>query len=317
LTARDDGRLRLRPRVRYGDDMPIARVGDLDLCWEDFGDAEARPLLLIMGLASQMIHWDEELCRALADRGHRVIRFDNRDVGQSSTLAAHGMPDVLGAYRAAAAHEPVASAYTLADMAADAAGLLDALGIASAHVVGASMGGMIAQTMAIRHPARVRSLTSIMSTTGHPSLPPATPDATAALLAPVAHDRDAAIDRAAGIFRTIGSPGFPFDEAYVRARAARAFDRGHDPAGPARQLVAILASGHRRHALRDVTAPTLVVHGTDDPLVPVEGGIDTAQAVPGAELLLIDGMGHDLPHAVWPRLVDAISALTARADAGR
>ena len=295
--------------------MPTARVGELEICWDEVGDPAGRPLLLVMGLASQMIHWDEELCAALAERGHHVIRFDNRDVGRSSKLEAAGMPDVLAAYRAVAAGEPVAAPYRLRDMAADAVGLLDALGIASAHVVGASMGGMIAQTMAIEHPTRVRSLTSIMSTTGHPSLPPARPEAMAALLAPVAHDREGNVERAVQVFRTIGSPGFPFDEAHVRRRAGRAYDRGHHPPGPARQLVAILASGSRRRALGAVRAPTLVVRGTDDPLVPVEGGVDTAQAIPGAELLLVEGMGHDLPRPVWPRLVDAITRLTTRADA--
>src|SRR5438128_1543037 len=236
--------------------MTTARANGIEIAYETFGTPEGRPLLLIMGLAAQMI---------------------------------------------------------LRDMAADAVGLLDALGIAAAHVVGASMGGMIAQAMAIAHPARVLSLTSIMSSTGDRSLPPARPEAAAVLLLPVVAGRTANVERAVQVFRTIGSPGFPFDEARVRELPARSYDRCFHPAGVARQLVAILASGSRRKGLAAVRVPTLVIHGRDDPLVPVEAGLDTAEAVPGAELLVVDGMGHDLPRAVWPPIVDRISALTARA----
>ena len=293
--------------------MPIARTDGLEIAYETFGPPDGRPLLLIMGLAAQMILWDDEFCAALAARGHRVIRFDNRDVGLSTKLDAAGMPDAAAAMQAALLGERIAAPYLLRDLAADAAGLLDALGIPAAHVVGASMGGMIAQTMAINHPASVLSLTSIMSTTGERSLPPARPEAVAVLLLPAPADRAGNVERAVHIFRTIGSPGFPFDEARVRDLAGRSYDRCFSPAGAARQLVAILASGSRRKVLAAVTIPTLVIHGRDDPLIPLEAGLDTARAVPGAELLVIDGMGHDLPRAAWPEIVERIRALTARA----
>ena len=293
--------------------MPRARANGIELEYELFGSEGGRPLVLIMGLGAQMILWDEEFCAALAARGHRVIRFDNRDVGLSTKIDGWRALDLAAAMAAAALGRPVAAPYTLSDMAADAAGLLDALGIAAAHVVGASLGGMIAQTLAIEHPARVRSLTSIMSTTGDRELPPARPEAAAALLEPPPRDREGAMARAVKVFRTIGSPGFPFDEARVRERAGRSYDRCFPPAGVARQMLAILAAGSRAPALRRVRVPTLVIHGTEDPLVPVAHGIETAALVPGAELLVIEGMGHDLPRAVWPRVIDAIDGVSARA----
>ncbi len=294
--------------------MPTAAANGIEIAYEVIGRPQDRPLLLVMGLGTQMIHWDDELCALLAERGHRVIRFDNRDVGLSTKLADRGAPNVIAAFAAAARGGTVESAYTLSDMAADTAGLLDALDIASAHVVGASLGGMIAQTLALEHPARVRSLTSIMSTPGDRDLPGATP----AAAAPCSRRRRP-IARATSrarvqVFRAIGSPGFPFDEARVRERAARAYDRCFHPAGSARQLVAILAADGRREALRTLRVPTLVIHGADDPLVPLACGVDTAEAIPGAERLIIEGMGHDLPRAVWPRIVDAIAELTARAE---
>lgn len=292
--------------------MRRARANGVELEYETFGRADDPALLLVMGLGAQMILWHEEFCDALAARGLHVVRFDNRDVGRSTWLDEAGAPDVLAAMAAATQRQPVRSAYLLRDMAADAAGLLDALDIDAAHVAGASMGGMIAQTLAIEHPARVRTLTSIMSTTSHPDLPAATPEAMAVLLTPAPTEREAAIERSVEVWRTIGSPGFPVDENEVRAQAARAFGRGVNPAGVARQLVAILASGHRREALGDVRAPTLVIHGSDDPLIPDAAGRDTAASVPGAELLLIEGMGHDLPRALWPELVDAIAKHAGR-----
>jgi pimeloyl-ACP methyl ester carboxylesterase len=294
--------------------MPIARSNGIEIEYEVIGPPENRPLLLIMGLGTQMIHWDDELCAELVAHGHRVIRFDNRDVGGSTKLDGDGMPNVLAAMVAAGGGAAVDAPYRLSDMAADAAGLLDALDLESAHVVGASLGGMIAQTLALEHPHRVRTLTSIMSTTGHPDLPTATPDAAAALFQPAPPDREGNIERAVRVFRTIGSPGFPFDEGRVRARAARAYDRCFHPAGVARQMIAIIASGSRRDALPALRVPTLVVHGGDDPLIPLACGLDTAESIPGAELLIVEGMGHDLPRAVWPRLVDAVTQLTSRAD---
>ena len=297
----------------YAAVMPNVKANAITIHYEEFGDRSSSPLLLIMGLGAQMILWREDFCEQLAARGHRVIRFDNRDVGQSSWFDQFGVPDVMAAVGAALTRQPVQSPYLLRDMAADAAGLLDALDIQRAHIVGASMGGMIAQSLAIEFPARVCSLTSIMSTTGNPNVPPAKPEAMGVLLGPPPTTREESIERAVVVFRTIGSPGFPFDEAEVRELGARSFDRGHNPAGQARQLVAILASGSRSEALRALRVPTLVIHGKDDPLVPFEGGQDTAASIPGAQLLAIEGMGHDMPRPLWPRLIDAISALTAKA----
>jgi pimeloyl-ACP methyl ester carboxylesterase len=290
-----------------------ARANGIDIEYEVLGPPRGEPLVLIMGLASQLVHWDDELCESFVARGFRVIRFDNRDVGRSTIFDDRGVPSVLAAMAAAAQGLRVEAPYRLTDMAADTAGLLDALDIPSAHVLGVSMGGMIAQALAIEHPTRVRSLTSIMSTTGARDLPPAEPSAMAVLVTPVPADREANVARAVQIFRTIGSPGFPFDEARVRRRAGLAFDRGFHPGGVARQLVAILASGSRREALRAVRVPTLVVHGTQDPLVPLAGGVDTADAIPGAMRLFIEGMGHDLPRGMWPELVAAVAGLAATA----
>lgn len=293
--------------------MSNLKANGVTIEYEEFGDRNGPPLLLIMGLGAQMILWHEDFCRQLASRGHHVIRFDNRDVGKSSWFDHLGVPDVTSAMTAALSRQPVSAPYLMGDMAADAVGLLDALGLDAAHVVGASMGGMIAQAVAIEFPTRVRTLTSIMSSTGNPDLPQPHPEALGVLLAPPPTNRAESIERAVTVFRTIGSPGFPFDEADVRERAARSYDRGFNPAGVVRQLVAILASGSRKQALQAVRVPALVIHGKDDPLVPVAAGQDTAAAIPGAELLLIDGMGHDLPRAVWPRVIDAIAATTARA----
>ena len=293
--------------------MPRAHANGIEIEYEEVGDAADEPMLLIMGLAAQLVLWDEEFCTALAERGYRVIRFDNRDVGLSTKLDHLGMPNLLAVMSARMLGQPVAAPYRVSDMAADSAGLLDALEIDAAHVVGASMGGMIAQTMAIEHPDRVRSLTSIMSTTGDPSLPPPAPEAGAVLLSPAPNGREEAIERAVRVFRTIGSPGFPFDEARIRGHAARSYDRCFNPAGAARQLTAVVASGSRKPELRSLRVPTLVIHGSRDPLIPPACGIDTAESIPGAELLMIEGMGHDLPREAWPRIVDAIAALAAKA----
>ncbi len=290
--------------------MQTARVGEIDLAYETFGSAEDTPLLLVMGLATQMVGWPDEFCRMLADRGHFVVRFDNRDIGLSTHLDDAGAPDVLAVM--GGDHSGVA--YRLADMADDTAGLLDVLGIDSAHVVGASMGGMISQLLAIRHPQRVRSLTSIMSTTGDPAVGSPSEAAMGVLLAPPATDRESALQRSVDTYRVIGSPGFEFDESGLRDRAGLSFDRAYDPAGVARQLAAILSSPDRTADLAGVGVPTLVVHGEQDALVNVSGGRATAAALPGAELLVVDGMGHDLPREVWPQLVDRIAALADRAD---
>jgi len=293
--------------------MPRIAANGIEIEYEQFGAAGNPPLLLVMGLAAQMILWEDDFCRAIADRGFHVTRFDNRDIGKSTWMTDAGVPDVGSAMIGAMTGQKVEAPYTLSDMAADTAALLDGLSIRSAHVVGASMGGMIAQTLAIEHPAKVRTLTSIMSTTGNPALPPATPEAMSVLLSPPVAGRDENIDRAVTVFRTIGSSGYPFDEAMVRDIAARSFDRGFHPEGVARQLVAILASGSRKGLLSSVRVPTLVIHGSADPLVPFAGGVDTAESIPGAKLVEIEGMGHDLPRGTWPRIIDEICALAARA----
>jgi pimeloyl-ACP methyl ester carboxylesterase len=242
-----------------------------------------------------------------------VIRFDNRDIGLSTHVDDGGAPDILAILGGDRSGVP----YALADLADDTVGLLDALGLESAHVVGASMGGMIAQLVAIRHPARVRSLTSIMSTTGDPGVGAPSEAAMGVLLAPPARDREAAIQRAVDTYRVIGSPGFEFDETGLRDRAGLSFDRAYDPAGVARQLAAIMTTPDRTADLGTLDVAALVVHGAQDALVDVSGGRATAAAIPGAELLLIDGMGHDLPRAVWPQLIDAITALVERGEATR
>jgi pimeloyl-ACP methyl ester carboxylesterase len=289
-----------------------ARVGAIELAYETFGQRSDPPVLLIMGLGTQMLGWPDGLCRLLAAGGLYVVRFDNRDIGLSTHLHDAPRPDVMAAFRG----DTRSAAYTLADMAADTAGLLDAMQLDSAHLVGASMGGMIAQTLAIERPKRVRSLTSIMSTTGDRRVGAASEAATAVLFAPPASDRRGAIERAVRAYRVIGSPGFPFDEPAVRDRAARAYDRAYDPLGVARQLVAVLASGDRTAELGALRLPTLVIHGADDPLIDVSGGRATAAAIPGAELAVLDGMGHDLPRELWPELADRIGHLVARAEFG-
>ncbi|MDB5635630.1 MAG: alpha/beta hydrolase [Bradyrhizobium sp.] len=284
----------------------IAHANGIDLCYEIFGDADAEPMLLIMGLGTQMIHWDDDFCRQLAARGFRVIRFDNRDIGKSSRLSGGKRLTALELLKLRFLKIPVAAPYTLRDMAEDVIGLMDALHITSAHVVGASMGGMIAQEIAISFPQRVRSLTSIMSTTGNPKVPPPTREATAMLLAPPPSTKEEYFARYAQTWKILRVGSFPEDEALDRARAERTFERGLNPAGAGRQLRAILASGSRKERLRSVKAPTLVIHGTVDPLVRPEGGKDTAASISGAKLLMIEGMGHALPIRMWPQIVDAI-----------
>lgn len=289
--------------------MPNVRANGIDLEYDEFGSPDDPGFLLVMGFSVQMTGWDERFCARLAEHGFRVVRFDNRDVGLSSRIAGGPLPDVMKAL----AGDHSSASYTIADMADDAAALLDALGMAPAHVLGVSMGGMIVQSLAIRHPDRVRSLCSVMSTTGDPSVGAPRAEAIAALLSPPATDRDEAAARAVASSKVLGSPAHPTDEATVRARAMAAFDRSHDPTGVARQLVAILASADRTADLGAVTAPTLVIHGADDPLIDVSGGEATAKAVPGSELLVVPGMGHDLPEALWDTIIDAAAANAAKA----
>jgi pimeloyl-ACP methyl ester carboxylesterase len=284
----------------------IARANGIDLCYEIFGDDGAEPMLLIMGLGAQMIHWDDDFCRQLAARGFRVIRFDNRDIGQSSKLTGGKRLGPVELLKLRFLKIPVAAPYRLHDMALDVIGLMDALDIKSAHLVGASMGGMIAQEVAISFPQRVRSLTSIMSTTGNPKLPPPTREAAAVLMAPPPKTKEEYFERFAQTWKVLRVGSFPQDEALDRSRAERTFERGLNPAGVARQLRAVLASGSRKERLASVKAPTLVIHGTVDPLVPAAGGKDTAASIPGARLLMIAGMGHALPIPMWPEIIGAI-----------
>jgi pimeloyl-ACP methyl ester carboxylesterase len=266
-------------------------------------------MLMIMGLGVQMIGWDAEFCELLVGRGFRVVRFDNRDVGRSTKIEGGPRPDVM----AVAMGDTSSASYTLDEMSEDCAGLLDHLGVEAAHVVGASQGGMIAQTLAIRHPGRVLSLVSIMSSTGDRVVGQPHPEAMPALLTTPPADRDGYAEQVVQAFRAIGSPGFEADEERLRERARESFDRGYYPEGTARQLVAILASGDRTEALRRLDVPTVVIHGTDDALIDASGGTATAAAIPGAELELIEGMGHDLPRELWPRFVDLIVANAERA----
>jgi pimeloyl-ACP methyl ester carboxylesterase len=282
----------------------LCKVGDVELCYETFGDPGHEPMLLVMGLGTQMIAWRAEFCELLAERGFHVIRFDNRDIGRSTHLRGVRPPTPLQLLL----RDTRAATYTLDDMADDAAGLLDGLGIASAHVVGASMGGMIAQVLAGRHPSKVRTLTSIMSATGNRWKGQPALRVYPFFLAKPPRTKEEAASRAVKLWRIVGSPGFERDEDDLRALAEESFERGGgDGSGTGRQLAAILASGDRTATLRNVRAPTLVIHGTADKLVRPSGGRATAKAIPGARLELVDGMGHDLPRGAWPRLVDLIA----------
>jgi pimeloyl-ACP methyl ester carboxylesterase len=277
----------------------------IEIVYDTFGERTAKPLLLIMGLGQQLIAWDEAFCAEFASRGYYVVRYDNRDIGLSTKFEEAGEPDVLAMLKG----EKVAVPYTLRDMAEDAVGLLDALEIESAHVVGVSMGGMIAQLMCIHHPHRVRTLTSIMSSTGDPSLPPPTPEAAAILTRPAPEDREGYIEHSLRNWKILHGPVIPYDqelEERTRDRAGRSFDRGLNPLGVMRQYAAIIACGSRKGALQSVSVPALVIHGDADPLVPVECGVDTANAIPGAELMIIEGMGHNIPPVVAPRVIEAI-----------
>ena len=284
----------------------------ITLCYETYGDPADPPVVLVMGLATQMIAWHEEFCEQLADRGFYVVRFDNRDIGRSTHLDFRP-PTTRQMLRRRVGPEQ----YSLSDMAEDTAGLIRGLEIAPAHVVGASMGGMIGQVLAAEHPELVRSLTSIMSTTGsrwhgQPAL-----SVYKYLLRPPPRDREGYVERAAEVFGLVGSTGFPRDESYIRERAARSYDRGYDVRAGGRQLGAIVASADRTEQLRTIRTPTLVIHGTVDKMIKPSGGRATAKAIPGARLMEIEGMGHDLPRGVWPQIIDAIAIHARAADADR
>ena len=289
--------------------MPRARANEIELEYEIFGGPSAEPLLLIMGLGAQMISWDEAFCAQLADRGFQVIRYDNRDSGLSTWMKDAGPPDMSSAWSG----NPQA-AYQLDELAADAAGLLDALNIDAAHIVGASMGGFIAQLVAINHPERVLSLTSIMSGPGWADGVAPKPEGVAVLVASPPETREGRIEQALTNRRVLVGSGDPLDDARERERAERAIDRAYYPSGTGRQLLAILAEKSRTERLKQLRVPALVIHGVDDVLVPVENGRLTAAAIPGARLIEFDGMGHDLPKRVWPQVADAISELARQAN---
>jgi pimeloyl-ACP methyl ester carboxylesterase len=289
----------------------FCRVGEIEICYETFGDPGDLPILMIMGLGTQMLAWHDDFCADLAGRGCFVIRHDNRDIGRSTRLDDAPTPSLLQLAR----RDKRGAAYTLADMAGDSVGVLDHLGIDKAHIVGASMGGMIAQTIAIRHPHRTLSLVSIMSNTGgfltgQPAL-----TMYALLLKPSPRDRDGFIQHGIDMFTKIGGSGFETDIEDLRDIASRSYDRGHDPRGSQRQLGAIIADRDRTALLRRLTIPATVIHGSEDKLVRPSGGRSTAKAIPGARLLEIDGMGHGLPRGAWPQIIGAIADNAARAAA--
>jgi len=294
-------------------DEKASKVGPagIDIAYQRLGSPDAPLVLLIMGIAAQSINWPDAICHGLVDRGLQVIRFDNRDSGLSTHLTDAPPPNLP----AALAGDLSSVSYTLSDMAADAVGLLDVLGLEKAHVVGASMGGAIAQTMAIEHPNRVRSLTSMMSTTGNMSVGQPSSDVLREVFSgPPAVTRDEVIQRFLRAFRAVGSPGYPTDESDVAARAGRAYDRCYDPIGVARQAIASVASGDRTELLRHLEVPTLVIHGLADRMCDVSGGQATAEAITGAELVLIEGMGHDLPPGLRSQLAERIAEFVWRAE---
>lgn len=296
--------------------MPRTLANGIELEYETFGDRESgRPLVILRGLGTQMVQWVPAFRDGLVSRGHYLVTLDNRDVGKSQWFDEAGLPslpDVAAALRDG--REPPL-AYTLDDMADDVVGLMDALGIESAHVAGMSMGGMLTTVVGFRHPARVRSLVAIMASTGNPALPPPTPAAMEALMSPAPREREPFIEHHLRTSKVIASPGYPTPDPARAEMAGRVYDRAFHPEGTARQYAAIMASGDRREDIATITAPTLVIHGVDDPLVPVEAGRDIAATIPGARLLEIPGMGHDLPAGLADTIADAIAGHTLEAEA--
>lgn len=287
--------------------MPKTTANGIEIHYEEQGDPAAPAMLLIMGFGAQLTLWPDELVEALAAQGFRVIRYDNRDVGLSQKFDGVKAPGLVKMTLLSKIGFTPKVPYTLADMADDGVGLLDALGIERAHIVGASMGGMIAQHVAARHPDRCLSLTTVFSTTGNPKLPPARPEAMKALITrPDSTEEGVLVEHGMMLARTIGSPGYPAPEDRLRERTLASVRRSFYPEGPTRHLSAIVADGDRRAMLRDIAVPTLVLHGEDDPLVPCEGGRDTAASIPGAKLKTIPGWGHDLPLELVDELAGAI-----------
>lgn len=293
--------------------MTKIKANNIEIEYDTLGDPSGNPLLLVMGLGTQMIAWVPEFCELLVKKGFYVIRFDNRDVGLSTKFGDLGVPNVMKVINKARNGEKIVPPYTVEDMADDAVGLLDALNVEKANICGASMGSMIAQVIAYRHPSRVLSLVSIMGSTGNPELPEPKPEAMKLLMVPMPSNREKYIKESIKRGKLLyGS--FPYDEEIRRRFAEQAYDRCYYPEGSTRQLVAILANGDRREKLKDIKVPTLVIHGKDDPLVPVQGGIDTSKNISGAKLLLIEKMGHSFPPEVWEQVVDAITENASNAQ---
>jgi pimeloyl-ACP methyl ester carboxylesterase len=297
--------------------MPQVRANGIDIEYESFGRASDPLILLIMGFAAQLIFWPDPLCEGLAAKGFRVVRFDNRDIGKSTHFAGQSAPDPRALLAEVAAGRRPDVPYTLDDMADDALGLMDALGTKRAHVVGASMGGMIAQLVAINHPDRAKSLISIMSTTGRRDLPAGNPQTLSVLFRPPSSDsRNDLIEASLLVQRALSSPGFPVSEAEMNARAERRTDRApFDLAGLARQSAALIVAPPRNALLRQVRCPALVLHGADDPVIPAAAARDTAESIPGAKLVIVPGMGHDLPAALVPVCLKHIGDFVAKVEA--
>ncbi|MFC1859009.1 alpha/beta fold hydrolase [Thermodesulfobacteriota bacterium] len=293
--------------------MPNVTANGIQIEYDTFGEKSGKPILLIVGLGCQLIFWSEEFCQQLANSGHYVIRFDNRDSGLSTKFEEAGVPDLMEAMRQVMRGEKIEAPYTYDDMADDTVGIIDTLGIEKAHICGMSMGGAIAQTIAMRHPSRVLSLIPIYGPTGNPKLPQPKPEILGLLLTPPPEERESFIDHSMNIFRAFAGSGYEFEESWLRDLAGRGYDRAFYPQGMARQFIAGLAHGNRRRRLKTVTAPTLVIQGDEDPIVPVENGREAAEAIPGAELLVINGMGHDIPYrGAWVRIAEAIAEYTRK-----
>lgn len=282
----------------------LIQANDIEICYDTFGEDTNPAFLLIMGLGGQMVAWEKDFCQEIASQGYFVIRFDNRDVGLSTKLEEAPVPDVMAMMQGEFVEVP----YKIIDMAKDTVGLLDALNIPKTHLCGVSMGGMIAQSIAIEFPERVLSLISVMSTTGNPDLPPPKTEASAALLAPPEPERSAHIEQGIEMWRILEGGILPFDEEFIRSRVSRTYDRSFYPLGTIRQLAAIISSGSRKEALKSINIPSLVIHGTADPLIPIEGGQDTADAIPGAKFVSIDGMGHNITPPLAPQIIREIIA---------
>jgi pimeloyl-ACP methyl ester carboxylesterase len=307
------GCIYLQGDVRARIAMAKAKSNGIEIEYETLGNRDDPPVLLIIGWGLQLISWPDEFCKLLADQGHYIVRFDNRDIGLSTKIDWGGVPDVFDVFGKTARREVVAVPYLLKDMAADTVGLLDALHIASAHIVGHSLGGMIAQTIAIEYPERIRSLVSIMSTTGRADLPQADQEVFAQIMK-MPREREAAIAQSMKLEKLVTGNVFAFEEDRARDIATRSYDRNFYPRGVVRHLAAILASGSRAEALKSVKTPALVIHGNRDPLIHIEGGKDTARSIPGAIFLEIDGLGHYLSRAAWPTIIQAITELIRRVE---